>query len=94
MWSVGSLSSPKIEPQAKEVKAPSPNHQTAKEFPVGFFITAVWCMQKLRLREGNSSNAKQPELKGRSPFSKARVSGKHFFFRKAFFCMDKEGKDP
>ena len=32
------LSSPKIEPQAKEVKAQSPNHQTAKEFSQLVFL--------------------------------------------------------
>lgn len=53
-------------------------------------------MQKLRLREGNSSNAKQPELKGGSPFPKARLSGKHFFvfFQESIFLYGQGGQRP
>ena len=36
---------PRIEPWAMAVKAPSPNHETAREFPTSFFFLTLIFVQ-------------------------------------------------
>ena len=37
---------PGIEPRPSAVKAPSPNHWTAGEFPVSFHFLKMWLLEK------------------------------------------------